>query len=225
MRAGAIGTPLLFQSVFSLQSAAGNQRLKATAWGGPLQDVGVYCINAVRHIFAEEPVDAMAIAHCPTSDPRFGEIDATIAATLRFPSGGIAQFFASFGAAAADNYRVVGTLGDMEVDPGFRFETVTLLRLRRNGTTVETVFRQIDHFGAQVAYFSECIKAGMPPEADGEEGLADMRVLHTNERAAETGFPQAIVSPARARRPVPEMVLLVPKMVLLVPIIGRRLIL
>lgn len=71
--------------------------MKAIAWGGPLQDVGVYCINAVRHIFAEEPVEAMAMAHRPTSDPRIGEIDATIVATLRFPSGGIAQFLPALG--------------------------------------------------------------------------------------------------------------------------------
>ena len=210
IRASAIGRPLLFQSMFSFQSPLQNHRLKAKAWGGPLQDIGVYSINAARHIFAEEPVEAMAMAHRPADDPRFGEVDATIAATLRFPSGGLAQFVASFGAAAIDSYRVVGTSGDLELDPGFRFETATRLRLRRDGMTTETQFPHIDHFGAQVAYFSDCIAAGTPPEADGEEGLADMRVLRAIERAAATGIPQVISTPARSRRPNPEMVRLVP---------------
>ena len=210
IRAGAIGRPLFFQSVFSFQIPPENHRLKAAAWGGPLQDVGVYCINATRHIFAEEPVEAMAMAHRPGDDPRFGEIDASVAAMLRFPSGGLAQFVASFGAAAADNYRVVGTLGDLELDPGFKFETATRLRLRRDGKIVETQFPRIDHFGAQVAYFSDCIGAGTPPEADGEEGLADMRALSAIEKAASTGSPQAISTPARSRRPNPDMVRLVP---------------
>ena len=210
IRANAIGRPLLFQSVFSFQASLENHRLRAAAWGGPLQDIGVYCINAARHIFAEEPVEAMAMAHRPRDDPRFGEVEATIAATLRFPSGGLAQFVASFGAAAIDSYRVVGTSGDLELDPGFRFETATRLRLRRDGMTTETQFPHIDHFGAQIAYFSECIAAGTPPEADGEEGLADMRVLRAIERAAATGLPQAISTPARSRRPNPEMVRLVP---------------
>src|SRR4029079_390773 len=126
IRAGAIGRPLFFQSVFSFQTSAGNNRLRATAWGGPLQDVGVYCINAARHIFAEEPIEAMATSYRP-ADPRFKEVDASVAAMLRFPSGGLAQFVASFGAAAVDNYRVVGTSGDLELDPGFRFDTVTRL--------------------------------------------------------------------------------------------------
>jgi len=210
IRANAIGRPLFFQSVFSFQTAPGNHRLKAMAWGGPLQDVGVYCVNAARHIFAEEPVEAMAMAHRPGDDPRFGEVDASVAATLRFPSGGLAQFVASFGAAAVDSYRVVGTLGDLELDPGFRFETATRLRLRRDGKIVESQFPQIDHFGAQVAYFSDCIRAGTPPEADGEEGLADMRALSAIERAAATGEPQAISSTPRARRPSLDMVRLVP---------------
>ena len=218
IRANAIGRPLLFQSVFSFQTAPGNHRLKAMAWGGPLQDVGVYCVNAARHIFAEEPVEAMAMAHRPGDDARFAEVEASIAATLRFPSGGLAQFVASFGAAAVDSYRVVGALGDLELDPGFRFETATRLRLRRDGEIVETQFPQIDHFGAQVAYFSDCIGEGTPPEADGEEGLADMRALSAIERAAATGAPQAISGPTRARRPGPDMVRLV-------PITDRRLVL
>src|SRR6266478_498148 len=42
IRADAIGRPLFLQSVFSFQTARGNHRLKASAWGGPLQDVGDY---------------------------------------------------------------------------------------------------------------------------------------------------------------------------------------
>jgi predicted dehydrogenase len=210
IRANAIGRPLFFQSVFSFQTSLGNHRLQATAWGGPLQDVGVYCINAARHIFAEEPIEAVATAHRPVDDPRFGEVEASVAATLRFPSGGLAQFIASFGAAAVDSYRVVGTTGDLELDPGFRFETATRLRLRRDGKIAETRFPQIDHFGAQVAYFSDCIMSGKPPEADGDEGLADMRALVAIERAASTGVPQAVSAQPRSRHPTPDMVRLTP---------------
>jgi len=173
---------------------------------GPLQDIGVYCINAARHIFAEEPIEAMAMAHRPGDDPRFSEVDASVAAMLRFPSGGLAQFIASFGTAEVDSYHVIGTLGDLTLDPGFRFETATKLRLRRDGKTIETQYPQIDHFGAQVAYFSDCITAGSPPEADGEEGLADMRALIAIERAVSTGRPQPISSPPRTRHPTLDMV-------------------
>jgi predicted dehydrogenase len=210
IRANAIGRPLFFQSVFSFQTSLGNHRLKASAWGGPLQDLGVYCINAARHIFAEEPIEAVAMAHRPAGDPRFSEVEASVAALLRFPSGGLAQFVASFGAGAVDNYRVVGTSGDLELDPGFRAETATRLRLRRDEKIVETQFPQIDNFGAQVAYFSDCIATGTPPEADGEEGLADLRTLIAIEKAYLSGQPQAISCPPRSRHPTADMVRLAP---------------
>lgn len=206
IRTGAIGKPLFFQSVFAFQMAPGNHRLKAEHWGGALQDVGVYCVNAARHVFGEEPVEATATKHQPEGDPRFAEVEASIAATLRFPSGGIAQIIASFGAAAVDGYRVTGSEAEIELDPGYRFETATTMRLRRNGAVEETVFPQLDQFGGQVAYFSDCINSSTPPEADGEEGLCDMRVLLAIEESANTGKPVAINSPARPRYPVPDMV-------------------
>lgn len=210
IRKGSIGVPQFFQSVFSFQMAAGNHRLRSEHWGGPLQDVGVYCVNAARHVFCEEPCEATATLIQPRDDPRFAEVEASIAATLRFPSGGIAQILCSFGAGAVDSYRVVGSQGDLELDPAFRFETATKLRLRRDGVTEDITFPQIDHFGAQCAYFSDCIAAGTAPEADGAEGLADMRVLLAIEAAARTGRPQPINSPARPRHPTPDMLRLAP---------------
>ena len=207
---GNIGTPLIFQSMFSFQMALGNHRLQAAHWGGPLQDVGVYCVNAARHIFGEEPFEATATLTQPTDDTRFAEVEATLAATLRFPSNGLAQFICSFGAAAVDNYRVVGSKGDIELDPAFKFDFAMKMRLRRDSVTTETTFPQIDHFGAQVAYFSDCIISRTPPEADGSEGLADMRALIAIEAAARTGKPQPIQSPPRPRHPTPEMVRMAP---------------
>ncbi|KAF0175060.1 MAG: putative glucose-fructose oxidoreductase oxidoreductase protein [Rhodobacteraceae bacterium] len=207
---GSIGTPLIFQSVFSFQMAPGNHRLQAAHWGGPLQDVGVYCVNAARHIFGEEPIEATATLAQPADDPRFAEVEATLAATLRFPSGGLAQFICSFGAAAVDNYRVVGSNGDIELDPAFKFDFAMKMRLRRDGVTTAITFPQIDHFGAQVAYFSDCITAGTQPEADGAEGLADMRALLAIEAAARTGKPQPIQSPPRPRHPTSDMVRMAP---------------
>ena len=218
VRSGAIGRPLFFQSVFGFQAELGNHRLKAEHWGGPLQDLGVYCVNAARHVFAEEPIEATATLHRPSDDSRFTEVEASIAATLRFASGGIAQFIASFGAAPIDAYRVVGSEGDIELDPGFRFETATRLRLRRDGNVEETSFARVDHFAGMIAYFSDCIATAEPPEVDGGEGLADMRVLLAIEEAARTGRAVAISSPPRPRyasaamlrtRPVTEHRLLV----------------
>jgi len=67
IREGAIGTPRFFMSAFSSQPSADNHRLKAKHWGGPLQDVGVYCLNAARHCLGSEPVEAIAMGDAETT--------------------------------------------------------------------------------------------------------------------------------------------------------------
>lgn len=42
---------------------------------------GVYCLNAARHVYAAEPVAVQAMASRPTGDPRFAEVDASLAVT------------------------------------------------------------------------------------------------------------------------------------------------
>jgi len=206
IRRGDIGDPRFFTSVFSFQAGVGNHRLKPEHWGGPLQDIGVYCLNAARHVFASEPVEAMAMTGDGGGDPRFAEVEETISASLRFPGGRIAHFIASFGGDGLDMYRVVGSSGEIEVRPGFSFETATELRLSRGGKLmVEKTFPQVDQFSGQTAYFSDCILKGIRPEADGEEGLADVRALLAIERAARSATSQLIASPPRPVHPTAAM--------------------
>ena len=208
IREGAIGVPRYFSSIFSFQAARSDHRLKAEHWSGPLQDIGVYCVNVARHVFSTEPVEAIAMrGH--GDDPRFGEVEETISATLRFPGDALATFTVSFNAAEIDMYRVVGTEGDIEMSPGFRFETPTRMVLRQGKKVTEKTFPDIDQFGAQIAYFSDCIRAGVRPEADGGEGLADVRALLAIETAARTGQPQKIDTPPRPGHPKPDMVRLI----------------
>jgi len=210
IRAGEIGDPRLFSAVFSFVQQPGNHRLDAGHWGGPLQDIGVYCLNAARHIFAAEPVEAVAVTSHGTGEAMFAQVEESIAAILRFPHGRIAQFIASFGADAVDCYHVGGTAGSITLDPAMRFETATQARLRHGeASTIET-FPRTDQFAGQVAYFADCILSGQPPEADGFEGLADVRALRAIERAARTGQPQPIDSPPRPSRPTADMVRLLP---------------
>lgn len=207
LREGAIGTPLYVASTFGFQAGAGNHRLQAAHWGGPLQDVGVYCLNAVRHIFADEPVQVQAMAMRPPGDARFAEVDASLAVTLRFPGDRVAQFFCSFGTALTETLRIVGSAGELVLDPAFRFESAFRMTLRAGGTETVTSWPLVDHFAGQIAYFSDCIQSGQEPAANGHEGWADMRALLAIEEATRSGQPvnlppvpfRGAITPAMAR--------------------------
>lgn len=210
IRRGDIGTPRLFHADFSFQSGSDNHRLRAAHWGGPLQDIGVYCLNAARHVFGAEPLECVAMEGASAADPRFQEVHEALTTILRFPDGALASFSCSFGAADQDRYRITGTEGILEVEQGFRFETAPRIRAIKGGAVEEWQPERIDHFGAQVAYFSDCILTGTPPEGDGAEGLADVRALRAIEEAARTGRAVRIGGPERNVRPGPGTVRRVP---------------
>lgn len=201
---GAIGDPRAFSSLFSFKADPDKHRLQASHWRGPLQDIGTYCLNAVRHVFEDEPAGVSA-ARNTVDDPRFSEVEESIAATLMFPTGRIGQFIASFGAEQLDMFRVAGTKGKIAVESGFGFQTPTTVRLTRGHEVVSHQFPQTDQFAGQTAYFSECILQREAPEADGEEGLADVAILIAVEKAAQTGKSQPINLETRSRHPSPDM--------------------
>ncbi len=205
IRNGAIGDPRLFSSLFCFQAAAQNHRLKAAHWGGPLQDIGIYCLNAVRHVFGDEPTEVMACRN-DVSDPRFSEVEEAIAVTLTFPKGRMAQFSASFGAEQLDTYRIAGTEGEIAVLSAYDFQTPTIVRLTRGREVIEHEFPQTDHFAGQTAYFSDCIMANTQPEADGAEGLADVTILRAIEEAARSGTAQPVTLSPRPTHPTAGMV-------------------
>ena len=187
VRSGQIGEPVYFGSTFGFQTPLGNHRLKAGHWGGALPDVGVYCLNAARHVFAAEPIAVQAMSSRPATDPRFAEIDGSLAVTLKFPGERLAQFFCSFGSATSESIRLIGSTGELILEQAFKFDTQPKMTVRSDQAEQILQFDRVDHFAGQIAYFSDCIVSKTPPEPDGEEGLADMRALLAIDEAARTG--------------------------------------
>jgi glucose-fructose oxidoreductase len=101
-----------------MQVQEGNTRLSAERGGGPLNDIGIYCVNAARYLFGDEPIEVLA-TRLSGDDPRFAEVDEAISAILRFPDGKVAQFTASFGASDLARYTVVGTRGTLDVENAY----------------------------------------------------------------------------------------------------------
>jgi predicted dehydrogenase len=194
---GAIGDPRHYHSCFSFQIAAGNHRLLAKHWGGALQDIGVYCINAARQAFAAEPIEVTAMDSMGEDDARFAQVPASVSAMMRFPKGRIANFFCSFGAETTDTYPVVGSEGLVTMHNAFRFEVARTVELRKGDKLERFEFPLTDNFSGQTAYFSDCILNKTRPEADGEEGLADMMVMLAIEESARTGKAQKLSIPAK----------------------------
>jgi glucose-fructose oxidoreductase len=201
VQAGKLGEARLFHSVFTQQVKPGDIRLRPPAQGGgPLYDIGIYCINAARMVFADEPVEVFAET-ASASDPRFAATPEIASAVLRFPGERVASFVCSFGAARVDNYQVVGTEGDLLVDPAYDYDRPLVHYLTINGRTRERRFERHDQFAPELVAFSECVLAGAEPEPSGWEGWADIRVIRALQHSADTGRPVQLGAFERDRRP------------------------
>jgi glucose-fructose oxidoreductase len=119
VRAGKIGEPRIFRSAFCQQVEPGNSRLQRDIEGGPLYDIGVYCINAARYMFRAEPEEVFAYSASLPNDERFNKVPEMYAALMRFPGERLAEFTCSFGAADRSSYEVIGTKGVLKMDPAY----------------------------------------------------------------------------------------------------------
>jgi predicted dehydrogenase len=183
---GEIGEPRIFTSVFSMQVREGNTRLSARRGGGPLHDIGIYCINAARYIFRDEPVEVMALMTSGEHDPRFREVEESVSAMLRFPRDRIATFVASFGAANVGRYEVLGTEGSLVVKSAYEFAADIQHEVTRDGKTKTKSFQRRDQVAAELTYFASCVAENKEPEPSGFEGLADVRLMRAIGRSAES---------------------------------------
>jgi predicted dehydrogenase len=201
---GELGDPRIFNSVFCQQVADGNIRLSEpiSGGGGPLFDMGIYCINAARYLFHDEPVEVYA-ARANSGDKRFDKTEEMVSVTLRFPQERLAAFTVSFGAAPAARYSVIGTKGMLTANSGYEYSKDIQMTVEIDGRTSDRVFLKRDQFAAELIYFSDCIQQGKEPEPSGEEGLIDVQIISAAYRSAELRQPVPIRTGKPRRRPEP----------------------
>ncbi|WP_174297347.1 Gfo/Idh/MocA family protein [Sphingomonas bacterium] len=205
IRAGELGEVMAFTSAFAQMVDPANHRANSGDLAGPLLDMAPYPINATRYLFEAEPTEVVSAVATRHAAAGFGaDVDDTIAVTLRFPGDRIAQFTCSYYANAINSFVVAGTKGSITMDPGYTFGKSLEQYRVIGGKRSHESFKATDQFGGEMAYFSDCILNGRDPEPDGEEGLADLRVIEGIERALASGRAEVLPPFHRSRRIDPD---------------------
>ena len=200
VRSGDLGDVHIFNSTFSQVVDPANHRAHTGLLAGPVLDMGPYPINAVRNLFEDEPTEAFAVG---TRHPESGfddDFDDTVSVTLKFPRARLGQFTISYYGNKLDSYFVVGTKGSLELNPGYMYgkplEAYSVIGQKEDHES----FKNTDHFGGQMKYFSDCILNNTEPEPDGLEGLADVRVIEAIHRSLKSGQWEKVDRVAITRR-------------------------
>ena len=200
---GKLGEIRVFTSEFAQQVADANVRITepVTRGGGPLYDMGVYCINAARYLFRAEPLEVSALAESSRGDERFQRVEEMVSAVLRFPGQRLAMFTCSFGAADVSRYTLLGTKGTLRADPAYEYAEGIRLEVKIGEKKTTRTFPKRDQFAAEINYFSNCILRNKEPEPSGFEGLADVRIVEAIYHSVRTRRTVAIPTLTVERRP------------------------
>ncbi len=154
----------------------------ALAGGGPLMDVGIYALQAMRYLTGAEPVEATAFT--TVTDPvKFHDVEESINWQLKFPGGILASGAATYRFGGMDRFKASCNRGWFELNPAYGYSG--LRGLRSDGEVIQ--MPEIDQFAAEMDDFAQCILNGQPTRVPGEEGLRDVKIMMALYEAARTG--------------------------------------
>lgn len=192
---GAIGEVRLVRASFAFTATnPSDVRLNAELVGGALMDVGCYCVNLARLAVGQAPSRALATARWAKSG-----VDLTLAGTLEYPGGALAQISCSLASSFHQSVQIVGSAGVIHYEGAFNLPAdepgVLHLRSDSAGAAPETIeFPGVNQYQLEAEAFSQLVAAG-----HSASGLAEMPLAETLDNLAAI---EALLSSARSGQPV-----------------------
>jgi predicted dehydrogenase len=161
------------------------------AGGGPLMDLGVYCVNTTRWLVDEDPVEVSAQAW-QHDTVHFRDVEEGIAFRMNFRSGLVVQGTSTYGAAPSSFIHVQGTKGWALLSPAFPFEEERHLTGKIQGRWFEKKFKVGDEFAPELDALATAIQTGGTVEPDGRQGHRDVQIIHAIYASAKSGAPVVV---------------------------------
>ena len=191
--AGVIGAPQHAQAQFFYPAGTSARKWIANtgvAAGGPIADVGVHCVDALRFVLGQEVTSVSALGD--TDDPG-RTVDVTASMQLAM-TGGVYGHVATSGRSP---YRtlveVSGSDGVLTSENGFSVDRPVEVVLRRKGDVVETkTFDNGDGYTRMLDAFAAALGGGEAFLASGLDGVRNMRVIDAAYRSLRSGAREAV---------------------------------
>lgn len=154
---------------------------KELAGGGPLMDVGIYCVQGCRYTLGKEPI-AIRAQEGPKTDPeKFKTVEESLTWQMEFADGTIAECKTSY-SEDINLLRAEAENGWFELSPAYGYEG-----LKGKTSKGEMNFPEINQQAKQMDDFALAIKEGRPTPVPGEMGRQDVKILQAIYEAMRTG--------------------------------------
>lgn len=155
-----------------------------TGYGTSVMDLGVYPLNTTRFLLDADPVRVQALM--ASESEAFEDVpDERSVFTVELDDGTIMTATSSQHAHASTNLRIIGTDGELVLEPAFHMETA--LRVRCGDEEVTLTPDQANQMTELFDFFADRLLGGSAIGPDGEHGLVDMATLQAIYEANETG--------------------------------------
>ncbi len=156
---------------------------KALSGGGPLMNLGVYCVQVARYVTGEEPVSVSAQFGPVTNKEIFKEVEESITWQLGFSGGAVCNSTSTYNC-GIDRFYAGAEKGSFELSPAISYGPFI-----GKTSAGPLSFPTINQQQVQCDEISIKILAGepLPEHIKGEEGLKDMIVLEAIYKSAESG--------------------------------------
>jgi predicted dehydrogenase len=175
------GDVKLIQAEHGLSETAGWRIDKELAGGGPLMDVGIYCVQAVRYVTGMEPIAVTAQEGFKHDIEKFRDVEESITWQMEMPGEIIAKCASSY-SERQSKLRVEAANGWFELQPAYSYTGI-------KGKTADGKmnFPQVFQQALQMDDFALCVKDSRQTSVSGEEGLQDVKILQAIYKAMHTG--------------------------------------
>jgi predicted dehydrogenase len=192
IQSGKLGKIDVINTSFSELHVAG----KSIAWlldsrvagGGPLMDLGVYCVNTSRWLVGEDPVGVSAHSWKKDTE-RFRDVEEGISFRMHFASGLVVQGSSTYSSVISSFMFVQGAKGWACLTPAFPFDEERQLTGKIGGKWFEKKFRVVNEFAPELDAFAGAIRTKKNVAPDGWQGHLDMIILEAIYSSARKGEP------------------------------------
>jgi len=196
---GQIGRPIFARSEFSYPG-----KNHARTWlndakiagSGPIGDVGVHCIDALRYILQDEVVRVSARGMWDVDSK---DVEAAANLSLEFMRGTLGTVLVSTRAEYRTPMEFVGESGVLRADDGLTVDRPIQVNLKRNGVVVESEAISNQYaYARQVDMFAAAVRGEAAFPVPGEEGWQNQEILDAALRSLKSGRMEEVPLVRRA---------------------------
>jgi len=159
---------------------------KKLAGGGPLMDLGIYCIQAARYTSGMEPVAVKAKEGAKTKPELFKNIEESLSWEMEFPNGLTALCESSY-STDMNSLHADAAHGWFELSPAYQYEGI-----KGKTATGFIDLPEINQQSLQMDAFAHAILTNGPVKVTGEMGRNDLKIIEAIYKSMATGLKVAI---------------------------------